>query len=163
MNIDESNMVASISNKPRWQNLPIFLAICFAAFAFGGLFRPGEWYAALTVPPWTPPNLAFPIVWAVLYICIAFAGWLIFASGNKTLKTLWVVQLVLNALWSWIFFGQHWVLLGAADIVLIGIVLVNLILKSWRAGEKAAASLLCPYLLWIMLATSLNVYIAVAN
>ena len=150
-------------NKAEWKYLPAFLLACFLVFAFGGLFQPGDWYESLVRPPWTPPNIAFPIVWSILYICIAFAGWLIFASDNKTLKGLWVAQLILNALWSWIFFGQHWIIGGAVDIVLIGIVLINLILKAWRAGEKVAAFLLAPYLAWILLATSLNVYVAVAN
>jgi len=156
-------MVTRVSRSAAWRDLPVFLIGCFSVFAFGGLFQPGDWYAALHVPPWTPPNLAFPIVWSVLYFFIALAGWLIFASGQKHLKILWIVQLVLNALWSWIFFGQHWVLIGAVDIILIDILIGCLIFKAWILGERGVALLLCPYLAWILLATSLNVYIAVAN
>lgn len=156
-------MVIKVVRGAAWRDLPVFLIVCLSVFAFGGLFQPGDWYAALILPPWTPPNLAFPIVWSALYIFIAFAGWLIFASDQKDLKILWIGQLVLNALWSWIFFGRHWVLIGAADIILIDILVVCLIVKAWSVGERGAALLLSPYLAWILLATSLNVYIALVN
>lgn len=152
-----------MQKEARWQLLPIFLVVCFLVFAFGGLFQPGPWYQALIIPPWTPPNIAFPIAWSILYLFIALAGWLIFASGNRPLQILWISQLVLNGLWSWIFFGEHWVLLGLVDIILIDILVINLVLKTRRAGLNWAAALMSPYLIWLLLATSLNAYIFLAN
>jgi benzodiazapine receptor len=132
-------------------------------FSFGGLFRPGEWYLALNRAPWSPPNIAFPIVWTFLYVFIAIAGWQLYHQGNSTLRTLWASQLILNGLWSWVFFGQHWVAVALVNIVFIDILVINLILKSRRAGLAMSSLLLTPYIIWLLLATSLNTYILLAN
>jgi tryptophan-rich sensory protein len=91
---------------------------CFAAISIGGLFQPGEFYQELNRAPWTPPNIAFPIVWTILYVLIALSGWVIAKSGQLTLIVLWWVQLALNAAWSWVFFGEFWVALAMLDIIL---------------------------------------------
>ena len=146
-----------------WQSLAIFLLICFLVFSFGGLFRPGDWYLALNKAPWTPPNIAFPIVWSFLYLCIALSGWQIYHLGNTTLKTLWLLQMLLNALWSWIFFGQHWLLLGLLTIITLDALVINLALKARRLKLGFASLMLVPYITWLLLATSLNTYIVLAN
>lgn len=147
----------------KWPSLMVFLLSCFLVFLFGGLFQPGDWYATLNKAPWTPPNIAFPIVWVLLYICIAIAGWRIFHHGNQTLKMLWYLQLTLNGLWSWVFFGQHWVGAGLLNIILIDALVINLVLKARRAKLSVASTLMTPYLCWLLLATTLNTYILLAN
>lgn len=147
----------------KWPSLMAFILLCFLVFAFGGLFQPGEWYTTLTKAPWNPPNIAFPIVWVFLYICIAVAGWRIFHSGNQTLLILWCLQLILNGLWSWVFFGQHWLGIGLINIILIDILVINLILKARRSGLVLVSLLLTPYIAWLLLATTLNAYILLAN
>lgn len=146
-----------------WRRLPWFLGVCLLVFMFGGLFRPGDWYTKLNIAPWSPPDIAFPIVWGILYALIAVAGWLLFGSGHNSLKRLWILQLGLNAAWSWIFFGQHWVLAGLIEIVLLGAVVVLLIIGCFRAKLYLAAWLLMPYLIWLELATTLNAYILKMN
>ncbi|MFQ3247132.1 MAG: tryptophan-rich sensory protein [Arenicella sp.] len=153
----------SLRLKEKWPSLIVFLLICLAVFSFGGLFRPGEWYLALNRAPWSPPNIAFPIVWTFLYVFIAIAGWQLYHQGNSTLRTLWASQLILNGLWSWVFFGQHWVAVALVNIVFIDILVINLILKSRRAGLAMSSLLLTPYIIWLLLATSLNTYILLAN
>jgi benzodiazapine receptor len=155
--------VKSLRLKEKWPSLIVFLLICLAVFSFGGLFRPGEWYLALNRAPWSPPNIAFPIVWTFLYVFIAIAGWQLYHQGNSTLRTLWASQLILNGLWSWVFFGQHWVAVALVNIVFIDILVINLILKSRRAGLAMSSLLLTPYIIWLLLATSLNTYILLAN
>jgi benzodiazapine receptor len=155
--------VKSLRLKEKWPSLIVFLLICLAVFSFGGLFRPGEWYLALNRAPWSPPNIAFPIVWTFLYVFIAIAGWQLYHQGNSTLRTLWASQLILNGLWSWVFFGQHWVAVALVNIVFIDILVINLILKSRRAGLAMSSLLLIPYIIWLLLATSLNTYILLAN
>lgn len=145
------------------KKLPLPLIACLATFAFGGLFIPGDWYASLNRAPWSPPNIAFPIVWSVLYVFIAISGWHIFSGHNNTLKRLWCVQLGVNAIWSWIFFGQHWVLLGFINIAALIILVAILIFKCYKEKHKFSAYLLFPYLLWLMLASSLNGYILLNN
>jgi benzodiazapine receptor len=155
--------VTSLRLQERWPSLLAFLTICLAVFLFGGLFVPGDWYLALNRAPWSPPNIAFPIVWTFLYVFIAIAGWQIYHRGNSSLKALWVTQLILNGLWSWVFFGQQWMLVGLLTIVLLDGLVINLILKTRRAGLALASWLLVPYIVWLLIATSLNTYILIAN
>lgn len=158
-----TSSVKKPTTRANWRSLLVFLLLCFAVFVFGGLFQPGEWYLSINKAPWTPPNFVFPIVWSGLYICIALAGWQIFFSEYVSLKALWLIQLLLNGLWSWLFFGQHWVSAALIDIIFIDILVINLILKTNRANLKLASVLLLPYIAWLLLATSLNTYIMLAN
>lgn len=144
-------------------HLPIFLITCYGVAAFGAQFTPGEWYAQLNRAPWNPPNAAFPIVWTILYALIAIAGWLIFASQSVVAKGLWLMQLFVNAIWSWLFFDQHWVTVALLDILLLVGLIALLIMQCWRAGLRLAAGLLMPYWLWVLLAASLNAYIQFNN
>ena len=147
----------------QWLYLPVLILICYAVAYFGSLFSPGEWYENLNRAPWSPPNIAFPIVWSILYFFIAVAGWLIFNHGDSRLISLWVIQLTLNAAWSWIFFGQHWLTIGLIDLLLLIAVVTILIIKCWSQQLKLATILLIPYFLWLCIATSLNSYILIAN
>lgn len=149
--------------KTNLKQLPVFLLISAAVFVFGGLFQPGEWYDSLNRAPWSPPNIAFPIVWSFLYLAIALAGWQIFARGTAYLKQLWATQMVFNALWSWLFFGQHWVTLALVDLIAIWLTLLLLIAACWRQHIRLTATLLLPYLLWVSLAVSLNSYVLLNN
>lgn len=131
--------------------------------AVGAFFQPGQWYVDLNRAPWNPPNYVFPIVWTILYTMIAIAGWLIFKHNNQTLKWLWLVQLLFNATWSWVFFSQHWVLLALVNLIILAILISLLIFKSHQQQLKLVAWLLTPYLLWVLLANSLNAYIYLYN
>lgn len=152
-----------MNSKASLNKLPIFIGLCLAVFLFGGLFQPGEWYATLQRAPWSPPNLAFPIVWSILYILIAVSGWLLFATDHRQLKHLWLIQLALNAAWSYLFFGRHWPLISLIEISLLAFCVLILIIGAWRVGLKLISYLLLPYTLWLILATSLNAYIVVFN
>lgn len=151
------------SKRLPWRTLPIFIVICILVSAFGGLFQPGEWYESVNRAPWTPPNIAFPIVWGILYLFIAIAGWLIFARGSARAKQLWIAQLVLNAAWSWLFFGQHWVLVALIDISLMVILVTALVVQCFKEQLTLPGCLLAPYVIWLLLATSLNAYIFLYN
>lgn len=88
--------------------LAIIVLLVFATASSGAIFKPGDWYASLERPDWTPQNWVFPVVWTVLYIMIALAGWLVFSAGGFGLAMMiWGAQLVLNAAWSWLFFGMR--------------------------------------------------------
>lgn len=76
--------------------LPVFLTACT-----GAIFKPGAWYDALEKPSWTPPDWAFPVVWSILYLFIAVAGWLVWQEAGWSVPIgLWAAQLVLNGAWS---------------------------------------------------------------
>ncbi len=146
-----------------WGNLSLFFLLCYAVFGFGGLFQPGDWYESLNRAPWSPPNIAFPVVWVILYALIAIAGWQIFAHGSRILKWAWSLQLAFNGVWSWLFFGKQWVLAGLIDLVIIDLLVILLIFQARRQSLNLIGWLLCPYLLWLLLATSLNTYILLYN
>ena len=141
----------------------VLCSLAVAAVAISGAwFKPGIWYEALNKPFWTPPNLVFPIAWTILYLMIALAGAFVFSGPFKALKQLWMLQLLLNGLWSWLFFGRHWVLPGMIDIVLL---LASIGWLTWLAFPRIriAAWLLLPYLLWVGYASTLNLGIYVLN
>lgn len=130
---------------------------------FASQFRPGAWYAALDKPPWTPPDAVFGPVWGVLYVAIALAGWLIFARLKSGLaQALWLAQLVLNGLWSWLFFGLHRPGLALADLMALVVCLVVLLAHLWPR-QPASFWLLLPYALWTGYALSLNAGVVALN
>lgn len=143
--------------------LLLFFVTCYAIAGFGSQFTPGDWYQELERAPWNPPNAAFPIVWTILYAMIALAGWLIFSTTDKALKSFWVIQILLNGAWSWIFFGQQWMEAALFEIVVLVVVVGLLIKRCFSTNQKTAAWLLSPYLLWLLVATSLNAYIVAFN
>jgi benzodiazapine receptor len=136
-----------------------WLALSLTAAAMGGLFLPGEWYAALRKPAWNPPNWIFGPVWAALYIAMAIAAWLVWKRGGfrgqRTALWLFLVQLFFNALWSPLFFGLRSPALGLLNILLLWLALLGTIVAFWRARPIAGA-ILVPYLAWVSFATALN-------
>ena len=122
-----------------------------------------EWYPLLNKSVLTPPNLAFPIVWGVLYICIGLSLGRLTARGQgKGLISLWVAQLIVNFLWSIFFFYFRNPLIGFIDIIVLDLLVIAYIFWAARR-DRAAAWLFVPYLLWILLATYLNGYILINN
>lgn len=136
-----------------------FVAICFAISAVGALFRPGEWYQHLAKPPWRPPNWIFPPVWTMLYLTIAVAGWLTWRKvGFSTSVVTWalfLIQLLLNAAWTPLFFGLHRPDLAFFDIVLLWLSILGMI-SVFSSISMGAALLLLPYFLWVTFAAALN-------
>lgn len=147
------------------RNLPglaFWLVLSFATASMGAAFKPGEWYTQLTLPSWTPPGWLFGPVWTLLYIAMAVAAWLIWRNGglqkNRPALTLYVVQLILNGMWSWIFFGEH--LIGVAVVEIYSLLLVIIVVTwlFWRR-KRLAGMLMLPYILWVAFASTLNLQI----
>ena len=142
--------------------LVIFFAICFLAAGIGTIPTapqiPG-WYAALSKPAWTPPNWIYGPVWSALYALMAVSGWLIWMRSSRS-EARWplilgAVQLVVNVVWSWLFFGLESPLLGFLDILALMVAIVATITAFWRRS-RLAALLLVPYLAWVTCAAVLN-------
>lgn len=138
-----------------------WLAVTFVAAAIGSVasIRAGSFYTQLVRPDWAPPAGLFGPVWTILYALMGIAAWLVWRAGGfraaRTALTLFLVQLAVNALWSWLFFGWH---LGAAafvDIVVLLALIVATLISFWRIRPLAGA-LLIPYLLWVGFASVLN-------
>jgi tryptophan-rich sensory protein len=117
------------------------------------------WYATLAKPSWTPPRAAFPIVWPILYFLMAISVWLIWEAPPSSLRTLalaaFAIQLLLNAVWSPIFFGNHNLLAGLIVILLLVVAIAVTIASAIKVNYFAAA-LLLPYLAWTLFAAVLN-------
>jgi tryptophan-rich sensory protein len=141
-----------------------FIVIVAAVSLVGAKFRPGIWYAELDKAPWTPPDWLFAPVWAVLYLGIAIAGWLVWrnSEGVHAALVLWCLQLIANALWSWLFFGRHDVAFALVDIVLLLLLLLAFIAIS-APISRLAAWIFVPYAVWVTYATTLNVYAWLRN
>jgi tryptophan-rich sensory protein len=136
-----------------------WLGVTFAAAWAGSRFMPGAWYAALAKPAWNPPNAIFAPVWSVLYGLMAVAAWLVWRragfSGAGAALGLFAVQLILNALWSYLFFGRHQPGLAFGDIVVLWVAILSVVLLFWRV-DRVAGALLLPYLAWVGFAAYLN-------
>lgn len=123
-------------------------------------------YEALQLPAWAPPAWLFGPVWTVLYATIAVAGWLVWRragwSGARTALTVFGGQLVLNALWTPLFFGGGMFGLAFVEIVVLWVAIVATIALFARHSRPAAA-LLAPYLAWVTFASALNLAIWLLN
>ena len=137
--------------------LLLFIILSFAAAAGGALFPPGAWYAELSRPAFAPPNWVFGPVWTLLYLMIAIAGWLVWrvTGWRSRPMALWGAQLALNALWTPLFFGLHW--LGVALLEMTALWLVILLtVRTFFRVSRPAGVLMVPYLAWVSFAWVLN-------
>ncbi|MGK9148702.1 tryptophan-rich sensory protein [Plantibacter flavus] len=169
---------------PAWRStlaLVLFVLISFAVAAFGSLstFQNVDgWYADADKAAWNPPNQVFGPVWSILYPLMAVAAWLVWRGrragtpevsddANRAL-VLYVVQLVLNALWTPFFFGLYpfigapalWIAL--VIILLLDVAVLATMLAFWEVSRLAAV-LLIPYWAWVLFATTLNWALAAQN
>ncbi|MFN3717923.1 MAG: TspO/MBR family protein [Rhizobium rhizophilum] len=134
----------------------IFVVIVLAAASSGAIFKPGAWYENLRKPGWTPPNWAFPVVWSILYVMIGYAGWLVWTTVGWSLPmAFWALQMVVNALWSFFFFGQRRMGLALIDVAVLWLSVALFILTAWPVAPIASL-LFVPYLAWVTAAATLN-------
>jgi translocator protein len=137
-------------------SLIVFVVLVVLASWSGSLFTPGEWYAALNKPSWTPPNAVFPIAWTFLYLLIAIAGWLAWRSGGWSPAIVaWGAGLALNALWSFLMFGRHDIALALVDLSALWLAIVAFIVTA-HSIDRTASYLFLPYLAWVTFAGVLN-------
>ncbi len=137
--------------------LLVFVLLSFSASLTGYFFPPGEWYASLNRPAFAPPNWVFGPVWTVLYILIALSGWLVWrqVGWRSRQVALWGVQMLLNALWTPLFFGLNWLALAAVEMALLWIAILAC-MAAFRHVSTTASWLMAPYLLWVSFALLLN-------
>lgn len=146
------------------------LAASFSAAAIGSIFTVKSipvWYATLSKPPFNPPNWLFGPAWTLLYTLMAISIFLVIRNGfaEKQVKKAagyWIYQIVLNALWSVVFFGFKSPLWAIPVIVLLIDAILHTIIESYKVS-KTAAYLLLPYIAWILFATYLNVGVYILN
>ncbi len=138
-----------------------WLALCFIAAAIGSAasIQAGPFYMQLLRPEWAPPPGVFGPVWSVLYAMMGIAAWLVWRKAglhaSRTALLLFLTQLAVNALWSWLFFGWHRGALAFIDILLLWALIAATVVAFWRL-QPLAGALLLPYWLWVSFAAVLN-------
>jgi len=143
----------------RIAGLVFWLVLSFLTATFSTMFGPGEWYATIAKPAWTPPGWVFGPVWTLLYIGMAVSAWLVWLKGgwrgNRFPLVVYVAQLAFNAAWSWLFFGERLIGLALADIVVLWLLIVVALVLFWQR-RTLAGTLMLPYALWVGFASALN-------
>ncbi len=149
------------SLRAHWFGLVGWLAATFAAGSVGAMAssRAAAFYGQLSQPTWAPPAWAFGPVWSALYIFMAVAAWLVWRErgfgGARTALGLFILQLVANALWTWLFFVLHRGLLSLAEILVLWLLIAATMAAFWPI-RRLAALLLAPYLVWVGFASALT-------
>ena len=150
-----------------WGYFFLFLLINFGGLALGGwLMNNGPsstWYAELNKAPWTPPGWVFGAAWTTIMICFSFyLAKLFVLSSSIHFWLLYGLQVILNISWNYIFFNQHLIFAGLLFICALTALLFYYFL-TFKKGMKITRYLLTPYILWLLIATSLNFYIFIYN
>lgn len=147
-----------------------FIIICQMAGIIGSLFTfqaIAGWYAGLVMPDFSPPNWVFGPVWTTLYTLMGISAYLVYRKGwgRKDVQSALYVfgfQLILNALWSIVFFGLQSPAYALVCIFLLLLSILASMALFWRI-DKVSALLLLPYLLWVSFASILNYFIWILN
>jgi len=129
----------------------------------GFLDLPGDWYAQLRKPSFNPPPWIFGPIWSVLYAMIGVAGarlWTLDRRGRA--MGMWVFQIILNFVWSPLFFRMHRIDLAFADILGLLVVILGFMVVAWRE-DRVASGLFAPYVAWVGFAAVLNGAILLLN
>lgn len=148
---------------PSWLALAGWIAISGAAGAVGAIAsrNAGEFYGSLARPSWAPPSWLFGPVWTTLYVLMGIAAWLVWRATpadegiRKRGLSLFVVQLVLNALWTWLFFAWRQGGMAFAEILVLWVAIA---VTAWNFSRVRAVAgwLLAPYLAWTAYAAALT-------
>jgi tryptophan-rich sensory protein len=145
----------------------LFLIINFGSLALGSwLMNNGpqeQWYLNLNKAPWTPPGWVFGAAWTSIMICFSiYLSELFKHYYTKQVLWLFCIQVLLNVGWNYTFFNQHNVFGGLIVIALLTS-LIFYFFFTFKKQVKNYAFLLLPYMIWLCIATSLNLYIYIHN
>lgn len=136
-----------------------WIVLCLAASVGAVFVSVDGWYAALVKPAWNPPAWLFGPVWTLLYVTMGVSAWLVWREGGWSAQrrplAYFLLQWLLNALWTPLFFGLHRPDLALAEIAALWAVLAVTVALFWRV-RRIAGLLLMPYLAWVSFAACLN-------
>lgn len=154
-----------IRSKPWIVTVPMIVLMGFASGWLSNSGYGNPWFDALVKPAFMPPGWLFPIAWTTLYVLMGVAVGQVIASAAPVRRLalhVFAIQLVLNLLWSPIFFGLHQPDIAFVTIVVLTIFVAITILLFWGV-RRSAALLMLPYLAWLLFATALNFAIVRLN
>lgn len=144
----------------------LFVGTAFLPSLSAVFIETGGWYGALNKPLWNPPSYVFGPVWTALYLMIGLAGWLAWTRGGRENRAaafgVWGAQLLMNALWTPLFFGLHRPDWALGSLIFLWF-LVLLCIGVFSLRSRLAALMMIPYFLWISFAGALNAAIMVIN
>lgn len=149
------------------KHIIFFLIINFGSLAFGSWLMDNEpmtsWYQALNQAPWTPPGWVFGVAWTFIMICFSvYLSYLFIKANNAKLKLAFALQVFLNVIWNFVFFNQHLISFGLVVISALTVVIFTFFFSNFKT-VKNKSFLLLPYMVWLLIATSLNAYILLYN
>lgn len=153
--------MTQVSTPRQVAGLAGWLIVSFAAAAVGAIasIEAKSFYVQLLRPDWAPPSSLFAPVWSALYFLMGLSAWLVWRSAGfrtgRLALALFLCQLAVNALWSWLFFAWHQGALAFADILALWALIVATMIGFWRHSALATA-LLLPYLGWVTFASALT-------
>lgn len=153
--------MTSLTHRQQYMGLAGWLLLAFIAAAIGAVasVNAASFYQQLQQPSWAPPAGVFGPIWTTLYTLMGIAAWCVWrekpTQNVRPALTLFVVQLALNALWSWLYFVWHLGAVAFAGTVVLWLLILATLIAFWRIKPLAGA-LLVPYLAWVTLATALT-------
>ena len=150
-----------------FKHLLFFLIINFGGLYIGNLLMNNgpqtSWYINLNKAPWTPPGWVFGAAWTLIMICFSiYLAYLFIKVDSTKLKLAFALQVVLNVSWNYVFFNQHLVAFGLVIISALSIVLFTFFFSNFKS-LKTKSYLILPYMIWLLIATSLNAFILFNN
>jgi benzodiazapine receptor len=162
--------IADFMNRDKILRLGTSILVCQLAGIAGSLFTApaiSVWYGNLEKPSFAPPNWIFAPVWTFLFLLMGISLYLVWSRGfeDKKIKRavfIFSVQLALNTLWSFLFFGLRSPLYGFIEIIILWLAIFFTIVNFYKTS-KMAAYLLIPYILWVSFAALLNYSIMILN
>ncbi len=151
-----------------FQLIILFLIINFGGLYIGNLLMNNgpmsEWYISLNQAPWTPPGWVFGAAWTTIMVCFSiYLAYLFDWQNSKFLWLFYAFQVLLNVSWNYIFFNQHMTIFGLVVIVSLLIVILYYFLTFRAESLQKIRFLLLPYIIWLFIAISLNLYVVIHN
>ncbi|WP_297205820.1 TspO/MBR family protein [uncultured Brachyspira sp.] len=147
--------------------LIVSIVVCLSIGAIGGLSVKSDnfvWYNSLNKSPLSPPNIAFPIAWSILYLLMAVSVSIIINHNpiDKKSVIVFAVQLILNFFWTFIFFGLKQPLFALIEIIVLDIMII-ITISRFKNISKLSSILLVPYLIWCLFASYLTLHVVMFN
>ena len=151
----------------RTKYIIFFLIINFSGLVLGTLLMKNgpltDWYIDLNKAPWTPPGWFFGVAWTMIMICFSiYLGHLFMEMNTKKMQFQFFIQFVLNVIWNYVFFNQHLIGLGLINLIFLTLLIFYYFFE-YKNVLKTTSYLLLPYMLWLIIAITLNAYILLNN
>ena len=154
----EGNATDAPDHADRRRVWPTILAFVLGTIAIGGVIgatnAPDEWYRALAKPAWNPPDWVFGPVWTVLYGMVGYAGYHAWRLGGA-LFAVWIAQIVLNYLWTPLFFSARSLSLASVEIAVLLAAVLAFMALAWKR-DRTSFWLFVPYVAWVGFASVLT-------